>query len=55
MRPRRPEGSTRSRPRGARRSWLVTLDRSLLTERVGRVSAKQLDLVLACFDTVLGR
>jgi len=36
-------------------SQIVTIDRSLLTERVGRVSAKQLELVLAGIDIVLGR
>ena len=36
-------------------SQIVTIDRSFLTERVGRVSAKQLDLVLAGLDIVLGR
>ncbi|HSN91101.1 MAG TPA: type II toxin-antitoxin system PemK/MazF family toxin [Anaeromyxobacteraceae bacterium] len=36
-------------------SQIVTLDRALLTERVGRISRKQLDLVLAGLDIVLGR
>jgi mRNA interferase MazF len=36
-------------------SQIVTLDRSLLTERVGRVSKKQLELVFAGLDLVLGR
>jgi Growth inhibitor len=36
-------------------SQIVTVDRSFLTERVGRVSAKQLELVLAGIDIVLGR
>ena len=36
-------------------SQIVALDRSFLTERVGRVSRKQLDLVLAGLDVVLGR
>jgi mRNA interferase MazF len=36
-------------------SQIVTLDRELLTERVGRVSKKQLELVLAGVDIVLGR
>ncbi len=36
-------------------SQIVTLDRGLLTERVGRVSKKQLDLVFAGLDLVLGR
>jgi mRNA interferase MazF len=34
---------------------IVTLDRSLLTERVGRVSKKQLEPVFAGLDLVLGR
>jgi mRNA interferase MazF len=36
-------------------SQIVTLDRALLTERVGRVSKKQLELVFAGVDLVLGR
>lgn len=36
-------------------SQIVTLDRALLTERVGRVSKKQLELVFAGVDIVLGR
>ena len=36
-------------------SQIVALDRSLLTERVGRVSQKQLALLLAGIDIVLGR
>jgi mRNA interferase MazF len=36
-------------------SQVVTLDRELLTERVGRVSKKQLELVFAGLDLVLGR
>ena len=36
-------------------SQIVTLDRALLTERVGRISKRQLDLVLAGLDVVLGR
>jgi hypothetical protein len=34
---------------------IVTLDCALLTERVGRVSWKQLELVFAEVDIVLGR
>jgi hypothetical protein len=33
----------------------VTVDRDVLTERVGRVSKKELDLVFAGLDLVLGR
>jgi mRNA interferase MazF len=36
-------------------SQLVTLDRSTLTERVGRLSASNLELVLSGIDIVLGR
>lgn len=36
-------------------SQLVTLDRSVLVERVGRLSPTRLRLVLAGIDTVLGR
>ena len=36
-------------------SQIVTLDRALLTERVGRISKKQLELVFAGVDIVLGR
>jgi mRNA interferase MazF len=36
-------------------SQIVTLDRTLLTERVGRISKKQLELVFAGLDVALGR
>jgi len=36
-------------------SQIVTLDRALLTERVGRISGRQLELVFAGLDVVLGR
>jgi len=36
-------------------SQVVTLDRGLLTERVGRISKKQLELVFAGLDLVMGR
>jgi mRNA interferase MazF len=36
-------------------SQIVTLDRDLLTERVGRISKKQLELVFAGLDIVMGR
>ncbi len=36
-------------------SQLVTIDRELLDETVGQISARQLDLVLAGIDVVLGR
>ncbi len=42
-------------PSVANASQLVTLDRSALTERAGRLSASNLELVLAGIDVVLGR
>ncbi len=36
-------------------SQLVALDKSILTERVGKLSSSKLELVLAGIDTVLGR
>lgn len=36
-------------------SQLVTLDRDMLTERAGRLSASNLEFVLAGIDVVLGR
>jgi mRNA interferase MazF len=39
----------------ANTTQLVTLDRALLTERVGRLPTARLDLVLAGIDVVLGR
>ena len=36
-------------------SQLVALDRSILIERIGRLSSSKLELVLAGIDTVLGR
>jgi len=36
-------------------SQILTIDRSLLTERVGRLTASDLQLVLAGIDLVLGR
>ena len=36
-------------------SQIVTVDRELLRERVGRISKKQLELVFAGLDIVLGR
>jgi mRNA interferase MazF len=35
-------------------SQIVTIDRTLLTERVGRLTANDLELVLAGIDLVLG-
>ena len=36
-------------------SQLVTLDRTALTERAGRLSASRIELVLAGIDVLLGR
>ena len=36
-------------------SQIVTIDRGLLTENVGRVSKEELALILAGIDVVLGR
>ena len=36
-------------------SQLVTLDRTLLTERTGKLSPRELTLLLAGIDTILGR
>ena len=43
------------KPSVANVSQLVTLDRDVLTERAGRLSASNLELVLAGIDVVLGR
>jgi hypothetical protein len=39
----------------ANSSQLITFDRALLTEEVGKISKRQLDLILAGIDIVLGR
>jgi len=36
-------------------SQIITLDRGVLTERAGRISKKQLELVFSGLDIVLGR
>lgn len=36
-------------------SQIVTVDRGFLTERVGRISKKQLELVFAGLDLLMGR
>jgi len=48
-------GSGLSKDSVANVSQVVALDRAILTERVGRCSRKQLQLVLAGLDLVLGR
>lgn len=51
-----PATSTRSPKESvANVSQILTVDRIDLTERVGRVSASQLELILAGVDIVLGR
>jgi mRNA interferase MazF len=44
-----------SRDSVANVSQVVTLDKLLLTERVGRLSASKLELLLSGIDVVLGR
>ena len=36
-------------------SQIITIDRTLLSEHVGRVSRRQVELLLAGLDVVLGR
>jgi mRNA interferase MazF len=36
-------------------SQIITVDRELLTEEVGKISKRQLELVLAGIDIILGR
>ena len=36
-------------------SLVVALDKQVLTERVGKISRRQLDLILSGIDVVLGR
>ena len=36
-------------------SQLVTLDRNILTERVGKLPGKKIELILAGIDVILGR
>lgn len=51
--PRRSSGL--SKDSVANVSQIVTLDRTLLTERVGRISKRQMGVVFAGVDIVLGR
>lgn len=39
----------------ANTSLVISLDKELLTERVGKLSRAKLELVLAALDTVMGR
>jgi mRNA-degrading endonuclease toxin of MazEF toxin-antitoxin module len=48
-------GSRLSKDSVANVSQVVSLDRDVLNERVGRVSKKQLELVFAGLDLVMGR
>lgn len=50
-----PRASGLPRESVANVTQVVTLDKSELAERVGRLSPAKLDLVLAGIDTVLGR
>lgn len=43
------------KPSVANASQLVTLDRDALTERIGKLPARKLQLLLAAIDVVLGR
>ena len=43
------------KPSVANVTQMVTIDRAALTERAGRLSASNLELVLAGIDTLLGR
>ena len=36
-------------------SQIITIDRELLTERIGRVQARKLELILSGIDVILGR
>lgn len=49
------KGTGLSKDSVANVSQVVTLDRGVLSERVGRVSKRQLELVFAGLDLVLGR
>lgn len=50
-----PRATGLPKPSVANVSQLVTIDRRMLTERVGRLSGSSLELVLAGIDVVLGR
>lgn len=43
------------KPSVANVSQIITLDRSVLSERVGKLSRQKVDLLLSGIDTVLGR
>ena len=51
----RPSATGLDRDSVANVSLVVAVDKALLTERVGRVPARKLDLVLAGIGVVLGR
>ena len=46
------DGAPKARPQV---SHVTTLDRTVLTERVGKLSSSKLDLVLSGLDVLLGR
>ena len=50
-----PHSTGLSRDSVANVSQILTLDKDLLTERVGKLPAAQFDLVRAGIDIVLGR
>jgi mRNA interferase MazF len=50
-----PRATGLPKPSVANVTQLVTLDRTVLTERVGRISASNLQLVLAGIGTLVGR
>lgn len=51
----RPRDSGLTKPSVANVSQITALDRTVLVERVGRVPAAKLDLILRGVDVVLGR
>jgi mRNA interferase MazF len=53
--PLRPRHTGLSKDSVANVSQIVALDRTLLTERTGKLPRSQLDLVLSGIDVVLGR
>jgi mRNA interferase MazF len=50
-----PRATGLPKPSVANVTQLVTIDRAVLTERTGRLSASKLALVLSGIDTLLGR
>jgi mRNA interferase MazF len=50
-----PRSTGLSRPSVANVPQILTLDRAVLTEHVGKLTSKKLELVLAGIDVMLGR